>query len=211
MEDLNKKLSQTIKIIFMNYDIESLNKYEKREIIFDYLTSELSYNFALLEKIRERELNKSNVNLTRNPRQELLDVMYTKNGICNGISQYYKLLLEEVGIQSYCVICDDGTEVKHQLNLVYDENKDSYSFDDVTSVIVGRGSKHDFFDYDEESAKKLNQGMRPVYENRNYIILPETYVNYLIGRDKSLSPEIEKLPKNITSSKIKEELKIHKS
>ena len=53
--------------------------------------------------------------------------------------------------------------------------------------------------------------MRPVYENRNYFILPETYVNYLIGRDKSLSPEIEKLPKNITSSKTKEELKIHKS
>ena len=53
--------------------------------------------------------------------------------------------------------------------------------------------------------------MRPVYENRNYFILPETYVNYLIGRDKSLSPEIEKLPKNIKSIKQNQEPKIHKS
>ena len=211
MDDLEKKISQTIKIIFMDYDMDSLSKYERREIIFDYLTSELSYNFSLLEKIRERELNKSEVTLTRNPRQELLDVIYTKNGICNGISQYYKLLLEEVGIESYCVICDDGTEVKHQLNLVHDEESNSYSFDDVTSVIVGRGTKQDYFDYDVESANKLNQGTKPVYEDRNYFILPETYVNYLIGRDKSISPEIEKLPKNIKSIKQNQEPKIHKS
>ena len=178
MDDLEKKISQTIKIIFMDYDMDSLSKYERREIIFDYLTSELSYNFSLLEKIRERELDKKNVTLTRNPRQELLDVIYTKNGICNGISQYYKLLLEEVGIESYCVICDDGTEVKHQLNLVHDEESNSYSFDDVTSVIVGRGSKQDYFDYDVEAANKLKQGTKPVYEDRNYFILPETYVNW---------------------------------
>lgn len=211
MNDLDKKISQTIKIIFMDYDIDSLSKYEKREIIFDYLTSELSYNFALLEKIRERELNKSKVTLTRNPRQELLDVVDTKKGICNGISQYYKLLLEEVGIKSYCVICDDGTEVKHQLNLVNDEETDSYSFDDVTSVIVGRGSKQDFFDYDLETANKLKQGTKPVYEGRNYFILPETYVNYLVGRDNSISPEIKKLPENILSKKEKHEIKVHKS
>ena len=40
MDDLEKKISQTIKIIFMDYDIDSLSKYERREIIFDYLTSE---------------------------------------------------------------------------------------------------------------------------------------------------------------------------
>ena len=211
MDDLEKKISQTIKIIFMDYDMDSLSKYERREIIFDYLTSELSYNFSLLEKIRERELNKSKVTLTRNPRQELLDVVDTKKGICNGISQYYKLLLEEVGIKSYCVICDDGTEVKHQLNLVNDEETDSYSFDDITSVIVGRGSKQDYFDYDVESANKLNQGTKPVYEDRNYFILPETYVNYLVGRDNSISPEIKKLPENILSQKEKHEIKVHKS
>ena len=54
---------------------------------------------------------------------ELYDVIYTKVGICNSISQYYKLLLEKVGIKSHCVICDDGTEVKHQMTLIYDKDK----------------------------------------------------------------------------------------
>jgi hypothetical protein len=76
---------------------------------------------------------------------------------------------------------------------------------------VRRGAKQDFFDYDVEAANKLNQGTKPVYEDRNYFILPETYVNYLIGRDKSISPEIEKLPKNIISIKQNQEPKIHKS
>lgn len=211
MDELEKRLSQTIRIIFMDYNLSTLSQYEKREHIFEYLTSELSYDFNLLSKIRERELNKSEVKISRNPKQELLDAIYTKKGICNAISQYYKLLLEKVGIKSYCVICDDGTEVKHQLNLVYDENNDSYSFDDVTSVIVKRGSKEDFFDYDKEQAQKLNQGKKPVYEDQNYFILPESYVNYLIGRSKSFSPQIEKLPTNITSLKTKQELKINKS
>lgn len=211
MHEVEKKLSQETKIIFMDYDMDSLTDHQKREIIFEYLTEQLRYDFEFLDKIREREINKSNVTLSRNPKQELLDVIYTKCGICNGISQYYKLLLEQVGIKSYCVICDDGTEVKHQLNLVYDKDNDSYSFDDITSVIVGRGTKQDFFNYDLEKAHKLNQGNKTIFEDRAFFILPETYVDYLIGRDNTISPMIDKLPKNISSTKEAAPPKRHKS
>ena len=199
--DYEKELSQMIKIIFADCNIENLSSYEKRERIFSYLTDIVTYNFELLEKIREKELDKRNVTLIRNPKQELLDVIYDKKGICNGISQCYKLLLEEVGIHSYCVICDDGTDVKHQLNLVYDKENDVYSFDDITSVIVKRGTKEQFFDYDLESANKLGQFNRVIFEGRKHFILPETYVNYILGREKGISPNIEYLPENIISIK----------
>ena len=84
--DYEKELSQMIKIIFADCNIENLSSYEKRERIFSYLTDIVTYNFELLEKIREKELDKRNVTLIRNPKQELLDVIYDKKGICNGIS-----------------------------------------------------------------------------------------------------------------------------
>ena len=200
MPSLENKLSQDIETIFEFYDMSSLSSYEKREIIFNYLTESIEYDYDFLERIREREINKENVNLSRNPAQELLDVIYYKKGVCNGISQYYKLLLEQVGIKSFCVICDDGTEVNHQLNLVYEEKTDSYSFDDVTSVIVGRGTKSDFFDYDVAHANKLNQGNKDIFHGENFFLLPETYVDYLIGRSKVISPMI-KIPDNVASHK----------
>ncbi len=200
MSSLENKLSQDIETIFEFYDMTSLTSYEKREIIFNYLTENIEYDYDFLERIREREIDKENVNLSRNPSQELLDVIYYKNGVCNGISQYYKLLLEQVGIKSFCVICDDGTEVNHQLNLVYEESTDSYSFDDVTSVVVGRGTKADFFDYDVAHANKMNQGNKAFFHGENFFLLPETYVDYLIGRSKVISPMI-KMPDNVISHK----------
>ena len=200
MPSLENKLSQDIETIFEFYDMSSLSSYYKIEIIFNYLTESIEYDYDFLERIREREINKENVNLSRNPAQELLDVIYYKKGVCNGISQYYKLLLEQVGIKSFCVICDDGTEVNHQLNLVYEEKTDSYSFDDVTSVIVGRGTKSDFFDYDVEHANKMDQGKKAFFHGENFFLLPETYVDYLIGRSKVISPMI-KMPDNVSSYK----------
>ena len=200
MSSLENQLSQEIKTIFEFYDMDSLTSFEKREIIFNYLTENIEYDYDFLDRIREREINKENATLRRDPAQELLDVIYYKEGVCNGISQYYKLLLEQVGIKSFCVICDDGTEVNHQLNLVYEETSRTYSFDDVTSVLVGRGTKSDFFDYDVAQAKKLNQGNKAVFHGENFFPLPETYVDYLIGRSKVISPMI-KMPENITPYK----------
>lgn len=132
--EINFKLQKKLEEIFNNYNIESLSDYEKRKIIFEYLCNDLTYDYDLLNDIKL--FNERKKRIYRNPYLELSNVIDNKKGICNAISQYYKLLLEELGIISYCVICDDGTQINHQLNLVYDNIEETYSFDDITSVIV---------------------------------------------------------------------------
>lgn len=200
-ESIEENLIKTLNIIFKNYEVNELSSYEKRKIIFEYLSSILSYDYDMLEKIRNFEINRSKI--IRDPIQELDNVINNKKGICNAISQYYKLLLEKVGIKSYCVICDDGTEVNHQLNLVYDSDNNSYSFDDITSVIVKRGIVEEYFDYDLEYASSINQGNKNVMNNQCFFVLPEDYINYLVGRDNNLSENLDRLPYNIVSIKSK--------
>ena len=202
---IQDNLKETINMIFNDYNINDLSFYEKRNIIFEYLVNDLKYDYDLLEQIMDFKINKTKV--TRNPIKELYSVMNNKIGICNAISQYYKLLLEIVGIKAYCVICDDGTEVKHQLNLVYDEASDLYSFDDVTSVIVGRGTTTDFFDYDLVFANSINQGNRDLMNNQKFFIVPEEHINYLVNREISLTENLDKLPDNIMSVKNKSKTK----
>lgn len=200
-EEIENNLIDTLDIIFSGCDIGSFSDYEKRKMVFEYLTSTLTYDFEMLDKIRDYELGKGRV--SRNPIVEFMNVVNNKNGICNGISQYYKMLLEQLGIKAYCVVCDDGTEVNHQLNLVYDDNNDCYSFDDVTSVIVGRGTTSEYFDYDLQFANSVNQGNRAVFNNLNYVILPEAWINYVVGRNNSLADSLDFLPDNIVSIKNK--------
>ena len=109
--------------------------------------------------------------------------MYDKNGICNSISQYYKLLLEEVGIYSLCVICDDTTDVNHQLNLVYDEDNDTYSFDDITSVIVKKGDANQYFDYNLENANSYGQGKKPNQADELWTVWPTSIINFVVGKN----------------------------
>lgn len=195
------ELINLINKIFYNYDINDLSYYEKRKMIFEYLIENLSYDYQLLEEIKNAKINK--IGISRNPIKELNSVIDSKKGICNAISQYYKLLLEIVGIKSYCVICDDATEVNHQLNLVYDSDNDSYSFDDITSVIVGRGTIEDYFDYDLQFANSINQGNKNIMNDQSFVVLPEDYINYLVNREISLSETLERLPNNISSIKNK--------
>lgn len=189
--DIQSKLRKKIEEIFNNQNIMELSDYQKREMIFDYLCSTLSYDENLLEEIKTGHA-------IRDLYSELMSVIDNNIGICNAISQYYKLLLEQVGIKSYAVICDDGTEVNHQLTVVYDSEKDIYSFDDVTSVIVGRGPKEVFFDYDLEMANKQGQGNKEILDNNKWIMYPDSLLSLLVGREKSVYEDISKLPTNIS-------------
>lgn len=198
-KQIRVKLHDDLNIIFKDYDIKNLKDYEKRRIVFEYLSNNITYDFELLEAIRDFHVSQKSVG--RNTYLELENVIYEKKGICNGISQYYKLLLGELGIKSFCVICDDGTPVKHQLTLVYDDEADSYSFDDVVSVIVGRGSLDDFFDYDLPTANAFNQGNKKISGDKYWFILPDSFINYLIGRNDSSAINLEQLPDNISSVK----------
>lgn len=204
-KDVQDNLAKTINIIFNGYDISNLSYYEKRKMIFEYLTNTLNYDYDLLNQIKNFEINKSKI--IRDPIKELNSVINNNVGICNAISQYYKLLLEVVGIKSYCVICDDGTEVNHQLNLVYDSDNDSYSFDDITSVIVGRGTTEDYYDYDLQFAHSVNQGNKNIMNDQSFVVLPEDYINYLVNREISLSETLKRLPENILSVKNKSKSK----
>lgn len=199
--DLQIKLIKTISIIFNGFDIDKLCSYEKRKMIFSYLIITLHYDYYLLEQIKNFEINK--FKLVRDPIKELASVINDNIGICNAISQYYKLLLEVVGIKAYCVICDDNTEVNHQLNLVYDSDNDSYSFDDVTSVVVGRGTIESYYDYDLQFANSVNQGNINIMDDQCFVVLPEDYINYLVNRKISLSETLDRLPENIVSLKNK--------
>ena len=205
--EIHIKIQNEIKNIFINYNFDELSKYEIRKVIFYYLCNNLKYDYSLYKKIRKFNIsikkgliNKDNV-LVRNPYLELKNVIDNNIGICNSISQYYKLLLEEVGIKSYCVICDDGTLVNHQLNMVYDEEKDMYSFDDITNVIVGSGDLSTFFDYDLETANSLNQGNKEILDDNKWVILEEEYISYLVGKESPKYKTIDKLPSNISMVK----------
>jgi len=197
--NIKNYLHDTLNKIFKNYDIILLSNYEKRKIVFEYLCNNLSYDYDLLDKIRDFNINKTPI--CRELYLELESVIYYQKGICNAISQYYKLLLEELGIKALCVICDDNTLVNHQLNLVYDDINDSFSFDDITSVIVGRGSMEEFFDYDISFANSVNQGNKAIIDDDYWLILPNDYINFLIGRNNVVEDDLLVFPKNIISLK----------
>ena len=199
--EIQTKIKEKIKQIFFCYDMDKLSLYEKRKIVFEYLCNNLSYDFKLLEKIK---YNVSNFpKIPRNPYTELKSVFDNNIGVCNAISQYYKLLLEEIDIISYCVVCDDGTNVNHQLVVVENIDDSSFSFDDITSVIVGRGTKDEFFDYDLEFANSHNQGNKCISDEEKWVILPEEYIDFLVGREKSKAISLDYLPTNIKSQKNK--------
>ena len=175
-EYVSNELNILYNKIFKGININDLSDYEKRKIIFKYLCNNVKYDYKLLDKIKSRR------RIPRDPYLEIESVLKNSIGICNSISQVYKLLLEKVNIYSLCVICDDGTDVKHQLNLVYDEYNNSFSFDDITSVIVDRGNIDEYFDYDIEDANSYNQGNKSVYKNYNWIYLSTGYIYALVGR-----------------------------
>ncbi len=205
-----RKLNEVINYIFYGYDIDKLTNFEKREIIFDYLIESIKYDYNLLDIIINNEYHKKAI-VPRNLSNEIMSVVVYKKGVCNAISQVYKLLLEKVGIYAMCVVVDNEQEVLHQLNLIYSKDEYSYSFDDVTSVIVGMGSKESFFNYDLVDANKLGQGNKEILDNKKWVAIDTDTIYSLINRtDKKyrnlgvtevLEEGLLKFPTNIRKSK----------
>ena len=193
--EIREIIMQELILIFANENVNNLTDYEKRKKIFDYLSQKISYDYDKLEAIRNIKLGIVK-RIDRNLRKELIDTIIQKKGVCNSISQYYKLLLELVGIKSYCVVCDDGTEVNHQLNIVEDSITGYYSFDDITSVIVKRGSKEDYFDYDLETAHNHSQGLKNIESyDQPWFIIPEQLIYYYVNRN-DVPDELQEFPIN---------------
>lgn len=180
-EEIDKRLYELYDDIFWGINVSELSAIEKRKTIYDYLVQTIKYDYDLLEGIKNNQDN-SKPKIIRDLSEEIMSVLYKNKGICNAISQVYKLLLEKVNIYSMCVVTTDGTTVPHQLNLVFNKEENTFSFDDITSVIVDRGSAKEFFNYDIVSANSLNQGNSQVMEQSNWIAMPSDLLYYLVGR-----------------------------
>lgn len=212
-------LYQTNKKIFQNYDISSLSDREKRKIIFDYLVDNSTYDYELLNRIRSRK--------QRNSEEELETYAETRHSVCNAIAEFYKMLLSYNNIYSICIVCIQESQNMpgghHMLNLVYDEQTNSYSFDDITMTIIERdylkekygdlvGFDHDkYFNYDLNTANQYGQGNKKPYNftDGNYYLVNfglmcpffekrslEEYRKY--GIEAPYKTDI-KLPNNISS------------
>jgi|GEM_PF-2530293 len=175
------KLNEITNIIFYGYNIDDLTVMEKRKMIFNYLIKNIKYDYNLLNIIINNEYHKDAI-VPRNLSNEIMSVVIDKKGVCNAISQVYKLLLEKVDIYAICVLCDNLQEVIHQLNLVYNKDEKTYSFDDVTSVIVGMGSGEDFFNYDLEDANRLGQGNKTLLDDEKWLAFDTEVLYSLISR-----------------------------
>ena len=177
-------------------------------MIYDYLCSNLSYDYELLDKIIEN--SKTVGKHLRNPYLEVKDVLTKKKGVCNAIAQVYRILLELNGIYSLCVVCDNGMEVPHQLNLVYDKENNLYSFDDITSVLVGIAPRDSLFDYDYKYASSIDQGNKEIVGLGYWVFLLSSYLDFFIGRKSDFHKQFgiddgvnNVLPNNIRSIKDK--------
>lgn len=193
--EIEPKLVSKINEIFKDKDISKLSKYEIRKTIFEYLCDTLKYDYELLERVQN--------NTNRELYKEFESVMDNNIGICNAISQYYILLLEEVGIKSKYVLCDDGLVGGHALTLVYDEEHDVYSLDDITSVIVGRGDKNRFFDYSLSMGNIYGQGNKEIIQDKKWLIISNGYIYDMVGKE-DINYDYEDLPSNIKSVRLTE-------
>lgn len=244
-EEIIELIKEDDNRIFQDVNKKELTEYEKRKAIFDYLCNNTKYDFEsfidlLLKMVKNRSeiddyirsnniADKNMIDLIykrfdcgefkkeRNPIRELITMINTHIGICNSIAQYYKLLLEYNGIYSACVICDNMLPRNHQINLVLDNETSTYSFDDVTTAVISKNLKDKCFDYDLDSARDINQGIRPVgflmRDNNNLfnsfgVILSSSLINYYVGRNDNsylkYGLELDNnitLPKNIISRK----------
>ena len=198
-EQINNLLDKILEEIKID---NNLTKYENRKQIYNHLIKTKLYDYeyfeGILKNYHEKDVKKR---FARNPKKEFLSPLITNKGICNGFAQIYKLLLEKVGIYSICINCmiKHGNEfVGHQLNLVYDEESNTFSFDDVTFGII----KHtnEYFDYDNPEELEEMQGLKPIYKDIKWMILDEEVIYNFAKRENSLIRSPIKIKKiNITS------------
>lgn len=197
---LNEKINKKIIEIFKDKDIKNMTTIEKRKTIYDYMVENKKYDEELFKKIMQNYHTKNPKKANkRNLYQEFLQPLISDMGVCNGFSQIYKLLLEKIGVFSFCVNClvlFHDEPIGHQLNLVYDEETDTYSFDDITFGILKK-TKTEYFGYDCEEANKKEerQGCLNIskYIKKKWIILDEDIINKNAKREKtSIKIPIEK-------------------
>jgi hypothetical protein len=156
--------------------------------------------FHIIRRIKVGEYKKGFSNL-----QSMIKLLEEGKGLCNSDSIIYKLLLEMNDIYSAVYICDNSEIRLHALNIVYDKENNSYSFDDISTYTAARTNMDVtpdmFFDYDLEYANNvLKQGFIPsiptnanlfkvndvpMENGRVYYKYSTDMINFQLGRTKN--------------------------
>ena len=175
-QQIDQLFNDMIEEIFKDEDMDTLSKFEKRRKIYNYLIENEKYDDEYYEKVfnsfHEKDYRKR---FPRNQGQEFISPIVEKKGVCNGFAQAYKVLLEKIGVYSMCLVCAveyRNEYVGHQLNLVYDDDSDTYSFDDVNFGIETK--TEEFFNYDNPEEKGQGIG---TFKNIKWMFIDEKIVN----------------------------------
>lgn len=180
--------------------------------------------FQVISRIEAKEYEKGLSNCV-----SIIKIFEEGKGMCNSDSIVYKMLLEMNDIYSAVFICDNSQPRLHALNLVYDKEHNSYSFDDVSTYTAARETENVtpdmFFDYDLEYANNiLKQGFTPSIPSNSILFVVDgktlenrkvfyrydpSLINYQLNRTNNVwheQFELEKdgnitIPNNIVSLK----------
>lgn len=168
-DKLQKLIDDKIKVIFKDDELLTLSDVDKAFKIYQYLFSNVTYNFPLLERKIKRT---GRIDLV----QEVFNIFEKGTGIGSSLSQAYRLLLEKVNVESRAVICDGGYPVLHQLLIIKNKEDDTWLFSDATRGILCKEEGFDNFLYDSDRAESINQKMLG--------ILPEEVYDAFLGRER---------------------------
>jgi len=156
---LEEGINEIIYNVFNDYDLDKLTDIEKRFLIFKYFTETLQYDHQVFQ-------NKINGISGINPVETLINTIKYKTGVCNSFVMLYKFVLEKLGINAIACICNyDNISNQHKTILVKDKLSNTYSFDDITMVILKEETLESAFGYDLETAKNLKTPQREIFGN----------------------------------------------
>lgn len=175
-EKLERLIDDKIKDIFSDNELLTLSDIDKALRIYQYLSSNVTYNFPLLE----RKIKKAG---RVDPAQEVFNIFEKGTGICSSLSQAYRLLLERVNIKAQAVICDDGNLVLHQLLIIKNNDDNTWFFSDVTRGILYKEEGLDNFSYGLDRCGSINQKMLGILPGGVY----DAFLKRKIIREMNLS------------------------
>ncbi len=186
---MNKQIEELCEKTLREIFPSGFNKFEPMErtkIIYNYIVNNFTYDNDLLEKRKQKHM----IDLF----DECIFLFEKKYGICSTIPEIYKLMLEKIGVKSETVICDDNSEVFHKLNIILDEEKNTWFFSDATRGIFAE-KKDDDFAYGSERVKTINQKIKGEFPAALYDFILKGEQNQTVKKKNELGLFI--LPENI--------------
>lgn len=192
---LEEKVNELIEKTFENYNLSELSFLEKRFLIFDYLSKLLIYDVDVLE-------NKIKNGVGINPIETMSNTLQNNIGVCNSFVMFYKFILEKLGIPSIACVCNySSIEHQHKTLLVKDMRNNTYSFDDVTMIVLGQETYETVFGYSLEEAAQLNMPQLEMFANPSSIF-DELYKMPVANTDEIIIEQFINTPVGISTFEV---------